>query len=189
MKKFLLIIAVVLGLTASVNAQVKTSGFKLIGSLGLGVSWANVGVNVTDFGKDSESAFGFINPHGELTAGVNVIPNIFIGIGLGYDARCGVSNAKGTTQNELRVPAHVRFYTTPERGSGIIIDVKGGYSRLFVSGGGFNGGNLFVGPGYMFGGCALSLGYEGSFFRVIKNEAGNLSYNFHGISARFTYEF
>ena len=187
MKKTLLIIALILGIT-SANAQSKTSGFKLIGSLGLGVSWINAGLNI--LGEHaSGTAFGSFNPHGELTAGVNVMPELFIGLGLGYDARCGVSNFKGDTQNELRVPAHVRFYTSPERNGGIIIDVKGGYSRLFINGGGLNGGNVFVGPGYMFGDCAISLGYEGSFFRVAKNEAGNMSLNYHGISARFTYEF
>ena len=187
MKKILLVIALIFGITTGANAQFKSEGFKLIGSVGVGISWVKAGMNILGLEGDG-TTFGTVNPQLELTAGVNVMPELFIGVGLGYDARCGVTNLEGT-QNELKVPAHVRFYTTPERNGGIIIDVKGGYSRLFINGGGMNGGNIFIGPGYMFSGkYAISLGYEGSFFRY-KDDLAKLTCSYNGIAARFTYEF
>ena len=92
------------------------------------------------------------------------------------------------TVSELKIPATLRFYVSPERSKGLIIDVKGGYSRL-LSDGGMNGGNLFVGPGYMFSRrCAISLGYEGSFFRKsVLGLTSKASYN--GLAARFSIEF
>ena len=179
MKKFILIIAIVLGITASANAQIKTEGFKLIGSLGLGTSWETVGA-----GGESMSGYGTIDPQVEITAGANVISNIYLGAGIGYVSRCGVKDVEDTF-HELKVLGHVRFYATPENNSSFIVDVKGGYSRMFANGSGLNGGNVFVGPGYMFNRkCAISLGYDGSFFKFY-----GISTNYHGIAAKFTMEF
>ena len=187
MKKILLIIALIVGISTGANAQIKSSGFKLIGSAGFGASWLTIGASVKGEGSASQSGFGTINPQFELTAGANVTPNLFIGLGVGYDARCGVSNLGGTA-NEVKIPATLRFYVSPQNSKGFIIDLKGGYSRL-CGDGGMNGGNLFVGPGYMFSRrCAISLGYEGSYFRYSKG-GGTLTYSYNGLAARFSVEF
>ena len=187
MKKILLVLALIAGISTVANAQIKSSGFKLIGSAGLGISWASAGVSGSGESVTLASGFGAVNPQVELTAGANVIPQLFIGIGLGYEARCGVKDCSGT-QNELKIPATLRFYVNPERSNGVIFDVKGGYSRLFQEGEDMNGGNLFIGPGYMFGRCAVSLGYEGSFFRH-NVPGGAITFNHNGLAARFSIEF
>ena len=188
MKKILLIIALVLGITASANAQVKNSGFKVIGTAGFGISWVKGGIFADGLIGHTKTIFGSVDPQLELTAGGNVSSNLFIGVGIGYEARCGVRKCDGT-QHELKVPATLRFYVSPESSEGFILDIKGGYSRLFANGdNGINGGNLFIGPGYIFDRrFALSLGYEGSYVKY--SEMGEtFKWNFNGIAAKFSME-
>ena len=159
MKKVLLIIVALFGI-ASANAQFKDSGFKMIGEVGTGIS---------TFTGGGESLFGAITPGTEFSFGANLSPQIFLGVGLGYDALIGISDVEGT-DHEGKVFAHGRFYLSSE-GNGAIIDLKAGYKRNFTSEVG--AADIYVGPGFMFGGkYTLSAGYTGSYYNGISTHGG-----------------
>lgn len=183
MKKILLLIAILLG-AMSANAQFakmkqdfslnhtdfKDSGLKIIGELGVGVDWCSI--------KYFGTAFGLIAPDLDISLGTHVLPQLFVGGGLGYNVLCGVSDLSGGTGHELKLFAHGRYYFSPA-GQSAIVDLKLGYKRNFS--GESNAFDLFIGPGYMFNNkYAVALGYSGSFY----NDS-----SLHGIAAKFSVEF
>lgn len=87
MKKVFLIIIAILGM-ASAKAQIKDSGLRVIGEIGLGI------------GTISDEGFGTINPSIECSFGANVMSQIFLGGGIGYDTQIGIIDAEGTYQKE-----------------------------------------------------------------------------------------
>ena len=164
MKKVLLIIVALFGI-ASANAQFKDSGFKMIGEVGTGISTFTCG---------GESLFGAITPGTEFSFGANLSPQIFLGVGLGYDALIGISDVEGATDHEGKVFAHGRFYLSSE-GNGAIIDLKAGYKRNFTSE--MGAADIYVGPGFMFGGkYTLSVGYAGSFYDGLSTHGGAIKF-------------
>ena len=164
MKKVLLIIVALFGI-ASANAQFKDSGFKMIGEVGTGIS---------TFTGGGVSLFGAITPGTEFSFGANLSPQIFLGVGLGYDALIGISDVEGATDHEGKVFAHGRFYLSSE-GNGAIIDLKAGYKRNFTSE--MGAADIYVGPGFMFGGkFTLSAGYAGSFYDGISTHGGAIKF-------------
>ena len=87
MKKVFLIIIAILGM-ASAKAQIKDSGLRVIGEIGLGI------------GTISDEGFGTINPSIECSFGANVMSQIFLGGGIGYDTQIGIIDAEGTYHEE-----------------------------------------------------------------------------------------
>ena len=146
MKKAFLIIIAILGM-ASAKAQIKDSGLRVIGEIGLGI------------GTISDEGFGTINPSIECSFGANVMSQIFLGGGIGYDTQIGISDAEGT-YHEAKIFAHGRYYFSSNNA---IIDLKLGYKRDFSND--TDACEVFVGPGYMF--CDkynVSVGYLGSYY-------------------------
>lgn len=163
MKKVIFILVAMLGI-ASANAQFKDSGLKTIVEVGSGVSTACA---------DGASAFGFISPTVDLSVGANLAPKFFLGGGVGYNALVGVSDWEGT-DHALKLFAHGRCYFSSE-GNGAIADVKVGYNRNLTSK--LNAAEVFVGPGYLFGGkYNLSIGYTGTFYDGLSLHGGALKF-------------
>ena len=107
MKKVFLIIIAILGM-ASAKAQIKDSGLRVIGEIGLGI------------GTISDEGFGTINPSIECSFGANVMSQIFLGGGIGYDTQIGIIDAEGT-YHEGKIFAHGRYYFSSNNA---IIDLK-----------------------------------------------------------------
>lgn len=163
MKKVIFILVAMLGI-ASANAQFKDSGLKTIVEVGLGASTACA---------DGASAFGFISPTVDLSIGANLAPKFFLGGGVGYNTLLGATNFEGT-EHAVKAFAHGRCYFTSE-GKGAIADVKVGYNRNLTSKA--NAAEVFVGPGYLFGGkYNLSIGYTGTFYDGLSLHGGALKF-------------
>lgn len=174
MKKIIFILVAMLGI-ASANAQFKDSGFKVIGEVG-----SNVTRMFVDGGGDG---FGIVAPGAEVSLGTNVCPNFFVGGGVGYDAWVSVGDLKDSmsdTYHEIKAFAHGRYYMSAE-GNGLIADVKLGYKRNLSFDLNQDAFDIFVGPGYMFGGkFTVTAGYSGSFHKEFK---------LHGAALKFGMEF
>lgn len=173
MKKVILIAIAILGI-ANANAQYKDSGFKVIGEVGTGISSATSTIKYGGVSV-SGSAFGMLTPGVEFSLGANVMPQLFVGGGVGYDAIVGVSDFSGSeVGHEAKAFIHGRYYFSSE-GNGAIADVKAGYKRNFT--GDLNAADVFVGPGYMFGGkFTISAGYAGTYYDGLKLHGGALKF-------------
>lgn len=174
MKKILVIIIAMLGI-ASVNAQVKDLGLKVIGQLGFGANAISSGVKGVDDGCA-------LSPSMEFSFGTNVAPKFYLGAGVGYEGFFGVGDYKGSASHCGKVFLHSRYYFTPDEECSGIVDVKTGYARDFKSD--ENLLTLFIGPGYLFGSkYSLSVGYVGTF------GLGEMSGEMHGGAVKFGIEF
>ena len=168
MKKFLLALAVTLSVFGANAQSFKSMGIKVIGELGLDIEWAT--------GKGVKgSYFGMITPGIDISVGKNVMPQLFLGGGLGYDIKNGVRHfSVFSSAHEVKFFGHGRYYFEPA-GSNLIADLKLGYKRNVTAES--NAFEMFIGPGYMFSNkYAVSLGYNGSFYNG--SSAHGLSFNF-----------
>lgn len=177
MKKVLLFIVALVGI-ASANAQFKDSGFKAITEIGTGVSVERVSILGV-----SESVFGVLTPGLEVSLGANVIPQLFVGGGIGYNAAVGISDDEGT-DHQVKAFGHARYYFS-SNGNGLVADLKVGYKRDITAK--LNGADVFVGPGYMFGDkFTVSVGYTGTFYSTGADE---VKFSTHGGAVKFGIEF